>query len=286
PQQQVTTTRFQVDAAQLQALSALEARLGPDFFRRHRSSAWDPVVSDPVMQVLTPEQRALLLSLEVRPEQSARLFQTSPAQAARAAWQPPPEDPVYREGHALVMELARVFLRQAREDRLEELVPTPAQRQQLATGVARGMRALVSEDEARSLAHEAYRVLQLTPEQERRMKGFSLTREQGVGLIERMLDLAPELMARNGSTREDTLAWLAPRLQGLLTPDQMEVLADLDLSPEQQRRLEELLVSRGLPFLDGMRGRFEQSGESFPSLRLNDEQGQWVERILRVLMSR
>lgn len=167
---------------------------------------------------------------------------------------------------AVMMDIVRMILQQAREGRLEGLAPDPEQLRGLAD-------FLRPDQEGYALASEFLELVRLTPEQEQRMRSFRISRDQLFDLMELALDRGLE-GGREG---------YRDMLTEVLSRDQLEALAGVELTPEQMGRAEDLILSQAGPLLDSLRQRAEGAADAARGLKFTREQSQMLEMFLELL---
>ncbi len=166
----------------------------------------------------------------------------------------------------VMMDMVRMILQQAREGRLEGLAPDPEQLRGLAD-------FLKPDQQGYGLASEFLELVRLTPEQEQRMRSFRLSRDQLFDLMELALDRGLE-GGREG---------YRDMLSEVLSREQLEALAGVELTSEQMDRAESLILSQAGPLLDSLRQRAEGAGDAVRGLRFTREQSQMLEMLLELL---
>lgn len=168
----------------------------------------------------------------------------------------------------VMMDVVRMILQQAREGRLEGLAPDSEQLRGLAD-------FLKPDQQGYALASEFLELVRLTPEQEQRMRSFRVSRDQLFDLMELALDRGLE-GGREG---------YRDMLSEVLSREQLEALAGVELTSEQLDRAESLILSQAGPLLESLRQRAEGAGDAVRGLRFTREQSQMLEMFLELLMA-
>lgn len=160
----------------------------------------------------------------------------------------------------VMMDIVRMIVQQAREGRLEQLIPHQEQ--------LRGLEGVLRPDgdNGYAPAEEVYRVVKPTPQQEQAMRGFRLSQEQMFAMLDFMLD-------HGAATRPQDL-------DQFLTRDQQMVMDNLQLSSQQMEALQQLLSQQIVPMMERLQGRVGDVGQG---VQLTGPQSDLFQMLLQLI---
>lgn len=178
------------------------------------------------------------------------LLVAAPARAQEP--DPPSQVPV-------MMDLVRMIMQQAREGRLDQLMPRQDQ--------LRGLEGVLRPDQdGYALADELLQAVRLSPEQEEQMRSFRFSREQLFAMLDYVMDHGLETRPQD--------------LDPFLTREQQQVVDGLQLTSQQIDTFRQLLSDRLLPLMDSLQGRVGDLGNG---VELNGSQGDLLQMLLQMI---